>query len=213
MRRTKSKEMWKSDSPWTKAEIKWFIKMYPATANDVIITKLHRTTPAIQNMAYRLGLKKNYSDNIKRYRMGNECWSKDEIQFLKQSYQTSTYEEIAKQLGRSEGAVRDRASILRLTKNSLWTKKEIDFVRKKFSTMECTEIAVRLGRTTGGVWKVIRNLKLARKKVLDWTDEERDFLRKNFSKRTYHWLAEHLNRPIRGVRKQAWKLGLNTRSR
>ena len=79
-------------------------------------------------------------------------WTDEEIAFMKDYYGVLPPKEIARLLGRSYNAVRNKAVELGLTKSLDWTDKEIALLKALYGRMPASEIAKLLGRSKGAVY-------------------------------------------------------------
>ena len=82
----------------------------------------------------------------------NKRWTDEEIAFMKDYYGILPPKEIARLLGRSYNAVRNKAVELGLTKNCDWTDKEISLLKALYGRMPASEIAKLLGRSEDAVY-------------------------------------------------------------
>jgi transposase len=206
MQRTKLK----IDKPWTKADIRNLIRMYPDIPNAVIGKKLGRTPGAILMRGFMLGLRKNRFDTTKKRVFKNKrLWSKEEIQMLIELYPTMTSNKIAEKIGRSPASVKFRARVHRLKKNpSSWSKEQIDFVKKFYREMTYAQVAEKLGKKKHCIAALIRRLKLRRKMPARWTEKEIKFLRENYPNHTNLWLADKLKRSTSAVSMLGFQFGI-----
>ncbi|RLC78613.1 MAG: hypothetical protein DRI61_09580 [Chloroflexi bacterium] len=82
----------------------------------------------------------------------NKRWTDEEIAFMKDYYGILSPKEIARRLGRSYNAVRNKAVELGLTKSLDWTDKEIALLKALYGRMPASEIAKLLGRSEDSVY-------------------------------------------------------------
>ena len=88
-------------------------------------------------------------DKLKLVR--NSMWSDDEIEFLKNNFETTLFSELSKILGRTEGAIRAKCFDLNLFKNSPWTEDELNFVQENYMEMKTSDISKQLNRTMNAI--------------------------------------------------------------
>jgi len=79
-------------------------------------------------------------------------WTGEEIAFMIDYYGVKPAKEIAKSLGRSYNAVRNKAVELGLTKSCDWTDKEISLLKALYGRMPASEIAKLIGRSEDAVY-------------------------------------------------------------
>lgn len=78
-------------------------------------------------------------------------WSTVEEKYLIDNYQTSSYYDISKYLGKSEGAIRAKCFDLKLVKKDAWTQEDVDFIKENYQRMSIVDIAKALNRTPNAV--------------------------------------------------------------
>ena len=81
----------------------------------------------------------------------NKNWSNEEIQFLKDNFESTLFSELSKTLGRTESAIRAKCFDLNLFKNSPWTDDEISFVKENYMEMKMSDISQMLSRTMSAI--------------------------------------------------------------
>lgn len=78
-------------------------------------------------------------------------WTEEEVQFIKDNIKTMSYEEMAEHLGRTTGAVKNKADKSKIFKGRYWTQEEITFLEDHVGVKSFTFIAEKLGRTIHSV--------------------------------------------------------------
>lgn len=80
-------------------------------------------------------------------------WTDEEEKFLIENFHKMTNAELGKRLGRTTGAIDQRAMKLDLQKihQTSWTAEEEEYLRKNFMSMKYWEIGKALGRSGDGV--------------------------------------------------------------
>lgn len=78
-------------------------------------------------------------------------WNNEEIEFLKNNYDTMSYKEISSILGKTEGAIRAKCFDLSLVKHSRWTNEEILYLRENYEIKPTQEIASHLNRSSNSI--------------------------------------------------------------
>ena len=77
-----------------------------------------------------------------------KAWSKDEIEYIKETYTIIPTREIAKHLGRSYHSIRLRAQILGIIRpNWNWNKKDVCFLKENYGILLNEEIERLLNRS------------------------------------------------------------------
>ena len=93
-----------------------------------------------------------------------KVWSKKDEQYLKENYGTLPVSEIARNLKRTEDAIKGRAYALGLVDEKItrakWTKEEISFLKKSINKKTNEEMAQYLGRSVASVAAKLSELKL-----------------------------------------------------
>jgi hypothetical protein len=126
-----------------------------------------------------------------------QAWSPKELQLLRLRYsQGKSVREIANEIGRSRGAVRNKAYDLKITSANPWTAQEIEYLKahitKDSLASEIDRVADHLGRTKVAVSLKVSRIGLGnpnRKTVLEWKDNrkfkgDKEALRRYNSERT-----------------------------
>lgn len=79
-------------------------------------------------------------------------WTNEEVDFLKENFQTMLHKELAEVLGRTEQSVRAKCFKLNLYKKEYsWSEKELEFLKENYKNMTYREIGKILGRTLDAV--------------------------------------------------------------
>jgi hypothetical protein len=82
-------------------------------------------------------------------------WTAKEVALLKELYPECPIHEIAKKLGRTVGALENRAHQLGIKRKSylekLWTAEELQLVSELYPTKDIQNIAERIGRSPSSV--------------------------------------------------------------
>lgn len=138
------------------------------------------------------------------------------MQYLRNSYQTMTAEQIAKRLGRTRAAVAGKAEKLGLKKDlrcpsgEKWTPEQDQYIRDHWQELGDEEIAVAVGHPVPSTHA--RRLRLGLKhragcKGPDWTQEELDYIREVWGDKTVPQIAKRLGRSITAVKVKTARLG------
>ena len=108
-----------------------------------------------------------------------QAWTSEELEYLKSHYKTETYEEMGKKLGRSDGSVGGKLSLLGWLKSG-----------KKENELNPAEYVVHTSE-------------------VPWTSDEDNYLKENFNKVDHESIAVHLGRALDDMYIRAYTLGLN----
>ena len=94
--------------------------------------------------------------------MSHNAWTKQEDQYLKDNFQTTSAKLIGKELNRSYDGVRRRASILKVKKgNHYWTVLEVEFLRINYGKIDFKELRKTLKKSKHAVHAKYRKIKSA----------------------------------------------------
>lgn len=100
---------------WTETQIQYLNENWTSTSVDELERVLHRKMSAIKRQAYKLGLK--------RMEFGNRrVWLNTELQYLKESWEWSSKEELEEFLCREWSAIKQKAHILKLPRRKILGK-------------------------------------------------------------------------------------------
>jgi len=208
LRRIKRTEKrFKAGRPWTEAEVARLVKLYPTNSNKDLAVKFGRSVWGIIGEARSLGLEKDYAHGYRRQSCMNPMpWSGNEEELLAELFPGTPNEEIAEKIGRTLGAIANKARKMGLRKMEFWSQEEDDLLKKLYRDLTYEQLAKRLERSKGAVQ--IRVIVLGLEcKVDNWTEDEIDFLKKSYSQMTYPQIARKLGRTWTAVAAKAEKLG------
>jgi hypothetical protein len=146
--------------PWTDRDLGILARAYGACQSLAgLAAALGRTPMAVRTMANRLGLKVDG---------GQRPWTAAEAERVKEAWGKVRTKDLARELGRSASAVKQKAEKLGLDSGRYLTPEEFDLVRELYPTHTAADIAERLYGSRRGalaVYKVAESLglrKLAR---------------------------------------------------
>ena len=99
-------------------------------------------------------------------------WKKEEIEYLKNEYSkingkntTNITKRLAKELNRTEGAIRNKAYMLKIThKEKYYTKNEIQFLKENYDRLSLNDLAVKLNRNESNIFRKMKELGLQKTK-------------------------------------------------
>lgn len=162
-------------TPWTVAELETLRLEYPHHSDSRVAEIVGRSEHAVQTKASREGMSKS-PEYIAHVRAVNGVpWSADEIAQLRAILPVTSITEVARILGRSVPAIKNKADSLKIKKapeylatashyftrggrhpNSgsshlVWTQDEVDTVHRLYATHTAEQIAAILGRSVGAV--------------------------------------------------------------
>lgn len=107
---------------WTKDEEQILKRDFNKVLLKELAERLGRTEDALKTRAYTLGLINNGEVNPRTK------WEKEDVNYLKKSIKSKSYEEIGEYLGRSSAAVASKASSLKISKSPIRkAKKSVSF--------------------------------------------------------------------------------------
>lgn len=117
----------------------------------------------------------------------SERWTEADVQLLRARIGSTSFRDLATELGRTEHAVRQKAMKLGLkaAKQKLWTKRELIYLKEHYATQKVSEIAKRLGRSINSVSNKAQKLGLVHydpdrpASRSPWTESELEYLREH----------------------------------
>lgn len=143
-------------------------------------------------------------------------WTEQDLQYLRNNYQTMTAEQIASHLGRTRAAVAGKVEKLGLKKDlrcpsgEKWTPEQDQYIRDHWLELSDEEIATAVGHPVPSTHARRLKLNLKRRagcKGPDWTQEELDYIREVWGDKTVPQIAKHLGRSITAVKVKTARLG------
>ena len=155
---------------WTEEEIEFLKKNYKSKTNYSLAKELKRSYSSVTLKAQALGLtdsKSTFTHQVitevvkplskqAKAALNRVGWTKKETSFLKENYGKMSFEELAKNLGRSVGSVSGKVSGLGLPlkkakkdKNNrkLWTKDDVQYLKNNYGKKSVKVLAKQLKRT------------------------------------------------------------------
>lgn len=127
-------------------------------------------------------------------------WSNEEIKILKEAYEkrdgrknNNLIKELAKELNKTEGSIRNKAYSLGITKrDKYYTEKDIELLKKCYDKYSMNDLAEMLGRNESNIFRKMKELGLKKthrvhntinpKKQHIYTNKERKRLSENVKK-------------------------------
>jgi len=95
-------------------------------------------------------------------------WTDEEIAFMMDHYGTMSIKEIARELGRTENAIKNKAKKLGLSKLPQWSDEEIKLLVGLYGRLPAEEIAKILGRSKDAVYHKAMRLGLQSYRLPDY---------------------------------------------
>lgn len=159
---------------WTETEIDYLKTNYRNSSSYSLAKKLNRPVSSVSLKAKSLGLTKEGQVTSQvitsvvplKKSVNGIPWTKQEVKFLKDNYGKMTLEAIAKELGRTRGAVsgkifsvknlsskkKEITNTFKITNsNKPWTSEELEYLEKNYNRKPCKLIAKRLKRSLASV--------------------------------------------------------------
>ena len=159
---------------WTETEIDYLKTNYRKSSSYSLAKKLDRPVSSVSLKAKSLGLMKEGQVTPQvitsvvplKKSVNGIPWTKQEVKFLKDNYGKMTLEAIAKELGRTRGAVSGKifsvknpssnkieiTNTFKITNsNKPWTSEELEYLEKNYNRKPCKFIAKRLKRSLASV--------------------------------------------------------------
>lgn len=134
-------------------------------------------------------------------------WSNEEIEFLKNNYNTMTRKEIALAINKKEHNIKAKVKELGIRKaTEHWSDEEIEFVKLNRDKMSLKDIAKHLNRTHYSVQHVSK--KFEEKAYRGWSKEDEQFLKNNYEIMTYREIADKLGKTFEAVENKGTRLSL-----
>lgn len=134
--------------------------------NTIFITLTNDKNLILKNATYSLYeaffelFNINFNDTPRKKKTINATvWSDSEIDFLKQSFDTLSVEDIAIELRRSPYQIQTQAMKLRLFNINNWSEAELNYLRTNI-TLSNTELACSLNRSLGSIKSKKRVIRL-----------------------------------------------------
>lgn len=135
-------------------------------------------------------------------------YTQEELEFIKDNYNTMTAKEIAVKLNKSLGSINNATRKMGLIKqvHNQWTDEEIAFLKKNYVNMTSEEIATHINHTVDAINTMRDRLKLVRSQ--GWTDAEIQYLKDNYETTLFSELSEKLGRTEGAIRAKCFDLNL-----
>jgi len=147
-------------------------------------------------------------------------WSSEEDDRLRELFRRRPVADIALLLGRTQGAVNGRATVLALRRDkaiSAWTAADDAYLREHYTELGAEKCAAQLGRTAGAVSVRATALELSFRAAsrgraiggrAKWTDQDDTELRALWPQMRSEEIAQRLRRSLGSVVARAVRLGL-----
>ncbi len=136
-------------------------------------------------------------------------WTEPEIEVLTKNYHIKTPKEIAKVVGRSHTAVRDKAEKLKLRSYKTWTEENIQFLKDNYEQAPWKLLTTRLKRSKPTIVAYSNKFGLERRTFGGkWPKEDIQFLKDNYTTMDNNDISKKLNRNHNRVVAVANNMGL-----
>ncbi len=142
-------------------------------------------------------------------------WTKEEVKYLKESWDTETFKNIKERLDRSDDSIMRKARRLGLNMykkeddlmKRKWRPEEDKFVIENYKKMSSDKIASHINRTASSIRKRARALSLS-SVATRWDIEEEQFLFEKWGIINAEAIAKHLNRSRNAILLKAYQMSL-----
>lgn len=133
---------------------------------------------------YKIFIIENKS--LRRNLIMNPRWTKEEIEYLKENYSSTSFDEMSRVLNRGISAIQAKACKLKITKNTEWTDEEIEYLKNNYQTKTYKELSNYLnGRTKSAIDLKINRLGLKKSKY----SYTHDFFKNIDAEEKAYWLG------------------------
>lgn len=141
-------------------------------------------------------------------------WTDEEDALLRKRYHKEGSLYMARLLGRTPAAIRNRAYRLGVAgePREWWTTFEDRYVEKNYPRKSVQDIARTLGRSVQAVRARLRHHGLTAESPPKWVESETEYLRRNYGKMTLREIADDLGRSEDSVSLKAARLGIRAKS-
>jgi len=139
------------EGKWDKDEIHYLKQNYGPNSNNTakeIAKKLDRSLDSVQNKIKNEGL--SYVEQ--------KSFTKQELEFLEESYEDFTHKELAKKLDRHKATVTNQLNRMNLIKTPQYSQEEKNFIEDNWQELSDHEIAEKLDRSVVSIRKKRRSL-------------------------------------------------------
>lgn len=177
---------------WTKKEEQFLRNNYIVKKNKELGKILNRSTSCISSRLMRLNLKRPKDKGIP----SSNFWTKEKIEFLKNSYMVKGNIELGKIFNISPYRIHDKLRFLNLRRpkskgqvlSSFWTENKVKFLRDNYMVKGNIELGEILGTTPSSIKYKLNHLNLKRPKGKGiflskygfWTKNKIQFLKDNY---------------------------------
>ena len=153
---------------WTKEEDTTLTYLSKGRTNDELSLLLNRTSGAIKQRKYKLGLVVPVKVKVITPTLnGCKCWSKEEYKKLIELYQSHSLAELSIIFKRTYGSIKARKGTLCLTSPRLpnWTKEEVKILKTMYlQNKSMGNIETKVDRTYSALQNRLHKLKIKRRK-------------------------------------------------
>lgn len=124
--------------------------------------------------------------SLRRNLIMNPRWTKEDIEYLKENYSSTSFEEMSRVLKREISAIHTKSCKLKITKNQEWSDAEIKYLKNNYQTKTYKELSKELdGRTKTAIDLKINKLGLKKSKYI----YDHDFFKYIDNEEKAYWLG------------------------
>ena len=179
-----------SNTFWSAKDDEFLKNNFLSFSDEELANKLNRTEIAIQARRTYLQLPRvNMTD-----------FTAEEIEYIVANFKVKSSAEIASDLGRSVGSIRQKCHRLGLKKKAAsWSDSELAFLRANAMSMSLTDLSHHLGRSKAAIKRQCHVHQIKCKRTDLWTESELTFLKEHCTTMTAKQLSEALNRSVGAI--------------
>ena len=135
------------------------------------------------------------------------CWTDNEIEYLKENHLILSIKDLGSKLNRSESSIKYKAMDLNLTENNFWTVQDIEFLKNNYLILKIEDLKKSLNRTKKSIQCKASMINLTTNYF--WTDDEIEYLKKNYPDGDPDLLKLNLDRHTWiAIKTKAFSIGL-----
>jgi hypothetical protein len=136
----------------------------------------------------------------------NRYWTREEVDYVRDHYETVPLKEIAAKLGRSTNAVTARAKKLGIRTGRWFTAEQIAVIKRDYATRDTAGLANEIGRRVDSVYRYANSLGL--KKSPEYMKAQLAELSKKLAEDgKVHRFKKGQTPPNKGLRRPGWSPG------
>ena len=185
---------------WTKEQEDFLINNCKHMSINNIATHIKKAPSTVSTKINKMGLSTKYK--IEHY------WSDEDMEYLKNNYNTSSMKALMKKLKRSESSIEGQLTKLKIKRKNKgnWSLDEITILKNKFDSLDYNEISKLINRSIPAISNKAYELGLTKNSInrTELKKQQIDFIKNNYKVYTDSYLAKMFNVSIEaivGVRK------------